>query len=130
MALDPADGRRIGAAWCRRTPADNPGYGFVGASTPEVALAVVPERRGTGGVGEALLRGLLDASRAQGFGALSLSVRGDNPTVKFYERNGFVKLRDINSGYPSRVMKVDLTTRDQEKEPRRAQASAINEPRD
>jgi hypothetical protein len=28
--------------------ADYPGYGFVDASTPEIALAVVSERRGVG----------------------------------------------------------------------------------
>ena len=131
VALDPVDGRRIGAAWYRLMTPDNPGYGFLNASTPEITLAVVPERRGAG-VGEALLRGLLDAARTQGFNALSLSVRRDNPAaVKLYERNGFVKLSDINSEYPSWAMKVDLITCDEEdKGPRQAQALATGEPRD
>jgi hypothetical protein len=48
VALGPIEGSRIGAAGCRLMPADDPGYGFVDASTPEIALAVVSERRGVG----------------------------------------------------------------------------------
>ena len=52
MALGPIEGSRIGAAGhpagCRLMAADDPGYGFVDASTPEIALAVVSERRGVG----------------------------------------------------------------------------------
>ncbi len=79
-----------------------------------------------------MLRGLLDAARTRGFNTLSLSVRRDNPAaVKLYERNGFVKLSDINSEYPSWTMIVDLTTRGEEdKGPRQAQAPATGEPRD
>ena len=130
VALDPVAGHRIGAAWYRLMPPNDPGYGFVDASMPEIALAVVPERRGVG-VGEALLRGLLDAARTQGFDALTLSVRRDNTAaVKLYERNGFAKLRDIKSEHPSWAMKVDLTTCDEDKGPHRAQAPATDAPRD
>jgi len=127
IALDPDDGRRIGAAWYRLMPPENPGYGFVDASTPEVAIAVVPDRRGLG-VGAALLRGLLNAARPQGFDALSLSVRRDNSAaVRLYQRNGFAKLFDIDSEYPCWAMKVDLAVHE-DKEPRRTEAP--DEPRD
>ena len=109
VALDPDDGRRIGAAWYRLMPPEEPGYGTVDASTPEVVIAVVPDRRGTG-VGRALLRGLLETAREQGFAALSLSVRRGNPAaVGLYEKSGFVKLFDVGSEYPSWAMRLDLS---------------------
>ena len=109
VALDPDDGRRVGAAWYRWMSPDSRGYGFIDASTPEVVVAVVPDHRGLG-VGKALLRGLLDKAGSQKFDSLSLSVRRNNPVaIGLYERNGFVKLLDINSEYSSWTMKVDLT---------------------
>jgi len=110
VALDPTeDGRNIGAVWYRLMSPGRRGYGFVDASTPEIVIAVVSDSRGLG-VGEALLRELLNTARSQGLGALSLSVRRDNSAaVRLYERNGFIKLFDIGAEYPSWVMKVDLS---------------------
>lgn len=105
VAIDSTDGGRIGAAWYRLMSSQDPGYGFVDASTPEVAIAVVPDRRGIG-VGGALLHALLDTARLQGFGTLSLSVERDNPAAKLYERNGFVKLFPVEGSW---TMKVDLS---------------------
>ena len=82
------DGRRIGAAWLRLLPATDPGYGFVDAATPELAIGVVPGRRGQG-VGRRLLEGLLAAARERGYPAVSLSVEPDNPARRLYERAGF-----------------------------------------
>jgi ribosomal protein S18 acetylase RimI-like enzyme len=83
-------GERVGAAWYRLFPAADPGYGFVDELTPEVSIAVAPDRRGRG-VGEALLRALLAAAREDGFEALSLSVAHTNtPARRLYERCGFV----------------------------------------
>ena len=105
ISLDPDDGGKTGAAWYRLMPVEDPGYGFVEASTPEVVIAVVPDQRGTG-MGRALLRGLFDTARSQGFDALSLSVRRDNyAAIRLYERSGFMKL---SSGEGSWTMKVDL----------------------
>ena len=41
------DGFPIGAAWFRLFTRDEPGFGFVDDQTPEVAIAVVPSRRGS-----------------------------------------------------------------------------------
>jgi len=91
VALDSRDGAKIGAAWYRLMSPEDPGYGFIDATTPEVSIAVVPHRRGEG-VGRALLGALMDTARSEGFRALSLSVAQDNPAIKLYEQAGFGKV--------------------------------------
>ena len=104
VAVDLEDGRRVGAAWYRLMPPENPGYGFVEASTPEIGLAVAPDFRGSG-VGRTLLRTLVEAARSGGYDALSLSVQRDNPALQLYERHGFVKLRPNRDAW---TMRLDL----------------------
>lgn len=106
IAVDPAGGRCIGAAWYRLFPESAPGYGFVDASAPEVAIGVVPGWRGRG-VGGALLDALLGAARSRGFAALSLSVEPGNPAPRLYERKGFVGLFVDEEG--SRTMRAELS---------------------
>jgi len=106
IAVDPADGRNIGAAWYRLFPANAPGYGFVDASTPEVAIGVVSGWRGRG-VGGALLDTLLGAAKSRGFDALSLSVEPGNPAARLYERKGFIELFVDEEG--SRTMRAELS---------------------
>ena len=80
--------QRIGAAWYRLFPGDQPGYGFVSADIPELTLAVsAPFRRR--GVGRELLAELVEHARDAGFRALSLSVEADNPALALYEQAGF-----------------------------------------
>ena len=81
-------GFAVGAAWYRLFTAEEPGYGFVDESTPELAIAVVPSKRGHG-IGEKLLTSLMDRAREAGYESLSLSVEPENPSRKLYERNGF-----------------------------------------
>ncbi len=69
-------GHPVGAAWLRYFLADDPGYGFVDAGTPEVALGVVPAWRGRG-VGGALLDALIAGSwRAGHVAVLRLRLLG------------------------------------------------------
>jgi predicted acetyltransferase len=83
------DGARVGAAFCRRLPADDPGYGFVGAHIPEVGMAVMPQHRGRG-IGTALLTAMIDRHPT-----ISLSVDRDNTGAHaLYRRLGFVELAD------------------------------------
>ncbi|HEX2739544.1 MAG TPA: GNAT family N-acetyltransferase [Rubrobacter sp.] len=91
IAFDPDDGAKVGAAWYRLMPPGDPGYGFVEAATPEISIAVVPDRRGTG-AGEVLLGALMERARSEGFGSLSLSVEEDNQAIKLYRRAGFKEL--------------------------------------
>ena len=90
IAID--GGFPAGAAWYRLFPRDRPGYGFVDERTPELAIAVVPNARGKG-VGSALLGALLDRARAEGYGAISLSVDCNNAgAIELYERHGFERV--------------------------------------
>src|SRR5687768_16008067 len=78
----------VGAAWYRVFTGEEPGYGFVDDQTPELAIAVVPSKRGHG-IGDHLLKALIEKARAGGYRRLSLSVEPGNPARKLYERHGF-----------------------------------------
>lgn len=88
------DGFPVGAAWYRRFRRDRPGYGFVDEDTPELAIAVVPSRRGHG-VGNSLLNALFECAREDGHRALSLSVEaGNDALLGFYEKHGFERMHE------------------------------------
>lgn len=109
VALDPATGDGVGAAWYRVFAADDPGFGFVDAATPEIALATAPGWRGVG-VGGTLLRALIQTAEYQGFDALSLSVRRDNLVAsKLYEGHGFVRVSREGEEARSWLMRLDLS---------------------
>jgi GNAT superfamily N-acetyltransferase len=76
----------IGAAWYRLFKSGAPGFGFVDEETPELTIAVVPSRRGSG-LGGDLLEALLQRARSEGYGAISLSAQ--KGMTKLYERHGF-----------------------------------------
>ena|SRR3990170_4423866 len=92
----------VGAAWFRLFTAAAPGYGFVDEETPELAIAVVPTKRGLG-YGEELLTALIGRAMAGGFTALSLSVAPDNPALKLYEHHGFVKVAESEGSWTMRA---------------------------
>ena len=92
IAVD--DGFPVGAAWYRLFRRDHQAYGFVDEETPELAIAVVPSRRGRG-LGESLLEALVERARAESYGALSLSVPSDDAALlAFYEKHGFSPVRE------------------------------------
>ena len=79
------NGERVGAAWSRYFTEAEPGYAFVSAETPEIAIGVVEGRKGEG-IGRALLNALIAASD----GDLSLSVEDGDPAEETYRKQGFV----------------------------------------
>ena len=87
VAIDD-QGEPIGAAWYRMLPRSDPGFGYVGTGVPELIIGVRPIWRAHG-VGRALLQGLCDHARAQGFGRLSLSVERGNFATTLYRSEGF-----------------------------------------
>lgn len=86
-------GHRVGAGWYRLFKPSAPGWAFVDERTPELTVAVVPSRQGEG-IGDDLLRRLLDQARADGHTALSVSVRRGHPDLAAYGREGFAPLRE------------------------------------
>lgn len=100
------DGFPIGAAWYRRFRRDRPGYGFVDDDTPELAIAVVPSRRGRG-IGDALVTALCERAQEEGYRAVSLSVEaGNDALLSFYEKHGFERVRE--DGGDSVTMRREL----------------------
>lgn len=73
----------------------DPGYGFVNAATPELAMGVMQGWRGCG-IGSRLLDALIVAARGQGLASLSLSVEPDNHALRLYERVGFQQVDEVN----------------------------------
>jgi ribosomal protein S18 acetylase RimI-like enzyme len=96
VAID--DFRPVGAAWYRLFSEENAGYGFVDEQTPELTVAVVPNRRGRG-IGAELLTALLDQARRAGYHAVSLSVEPENPALHLYENHGFQKLDERGAAW-------------------------------
>lgn len=84
------DGQPLGAAWLRLLTGEKRGYGYVADEYPELCMALLPDFRGQG-IGEPLLRHLLDLAKARWRG-VSLSVQRPNPAERLYRRLGFVEL--------------------------------------
>ncbi|WP_420456876.1 GNAT family N-acetyltransferase [Rubrivirga sp.] len=96
----------VGAAWLRRWPASDRGFGFVDQATPELSMALLPGHRGRG-VGTTVLRRLLAEARRES-DAVSLSVSESNPALQLYRRLGFVVVGESKGG--SVTMRKALTS--------------------
>lgn len=79
-----------------------PALAFIGTTTPEVSITVVPDRRGRG-IGADLLAALIEQGRDGGFRALSLSVSSENPAVALYRRHGFVRVHSRDEHWTMRL---------------------------
>lgn len=98
------DDQRFGAAWFRLFGDDQPPYGFIDNHTPQLAIAVHADHRGTG-IGTMLLTALIAEARCAGFGALSLSVAVPNTALRLYERLDF---ECVSLDASSRTILLDL----------------------
>jgi ribosomal protein S18 acetylase RimI-like enzyme len=88
----------IGAAWYRIFTEVSHGYGYVAEDVPELSIAVITSRRHEG-IGRRLLVDLVEASVAQGYPAISLSVAEANPARGLYESVGFVDVEKHGSSW-------------------------------
>ena len=105
------NGFPVGAAWFRVFTAAEPGYGFVDERTPELAIAVVPSKRGHG-IGDQLLEALLARAWEGGYGAISLNVEPGNPARKLYERHGFQVVEQGDDAWTMRASIASAPTTD------------------
>jgi len=88
----------VGAAWYRTYTEEGHGHGFIAEEVPELSIAVIASRRHEG-TGRQLLVELINASVDQGYPALSLSVREQNPARGLYESVGFVTVAKDGSAW-------------------------------
>lgn len=98
------DGTPVGAAWYRFWTAENHSYGFVDASTPELAIAVRQYMRQRG-IGTALLTVLLEQARRSAITQISLSVEPENYSRALYEKLGF---KQVGTSETSLTMLLEL----------------------
>lgn len=78
----------LAVAWAVFLPADDPGYGFLDESTPELSLWVRADSRRRG-VGRLLLRRLQQEAAIRDLPSLSLSVEAGNYAKLLYASEGF-----------------------------------------
>lgn len=98
------DGEVVGVAYCRIFTADDHGHGYVDDETPELAVAVREDKRGSG-LGTRLMSALAETAYTAGFARLSLSVAAGNPAGRLYERLGY---REVSSDDDGVRMVLDL----------------------
>ncbi|MGH7964112.1 MAG: GNAT family N-acetyltransferase [Candidatus Binatia bacterium] len=108
IAVELDTGQLLGAAWVRLLTGADKVSNVIDETTPELAIAVLPEHIGKG-IGAQLLTQLLDAAKTV-YSTVVLSVRATNPAKRLYERLGFVVVDEITNRVGSRsfVMRVEL----------------------
>lgn len=79
----------VGVVWTMYLPAEDPGFGFVDATTPELSIWVRSDHRNRG-IGRLLLRSVSAESLRRGIAAISLSVEAGNPARHLYVSEGFI----------------------------------------
>lgn len=87
------DEHTVGVVWALLLPQDDPGYGYIDAQTPEIALWVEGSFRGRG-IGRSLLKALFQAAHIHQVEQLSLSVEPKNYARNLYLSEGFVPVAD------------------------------------
>ncbi|MEL6253517.1 MAG: GNAT family N-acetyltransferase [Bacteroidota bacterium] len=96
------DEENIGAVWVRFFSKENPGYGFVEESAPEMGIALKKEFRGKG-LGRKLIEQLFVDLKNNGISAISLSTDSRNPAMQLYSSCDFEEID--REGYSVRMYK-------------------------
>lgn len=82
------DEEPAGVVWALYLSADDPGYGYIDETTPEVSLWVSEEHRGRG-LGRVLLHAIISEAATRNLNQMSLSVEADNFARNLYLAEGF-----------------------------------------
>lgn len=93
----------VGAIWSRKFSAENNGYGFIDAETPELSMAIKAKFRGKG-IGTNLLSSILGKLSFKKFNKVSLSVDKRNYAYKMYQNHGFIEVEIEN--YSVKMLKI------------------------
>lgn len=101
-----ANGERVGAAWLRFLPADDPGYGFVAADIPELTIGVVNQWRRRG-LGRALLRAIAAEAGTAGIRQICLSVERKNFARQLYLAEGYRVVDDSDAQSDTMLKDLD-----------------------
>ena len=88
------EGELAGMCWVRIMG----GYGSIDDESPEFAIAVKPEYRAKG-IGENLMRAMLNMLKTKGYKRASLSVQKENIAAKLYFKLGFEVYEDREREY-------------------------------
>jgi len=88
LVVEGAEGAAVAVVWLRYFTAQDPGYGFVADTIPELSIWVSAEHRGQG-IGGRLLHRVTEVAQSRGVTAISLSVEDGNPAARLYARHGF-----------------------------------------
>lgn len=83
------EGEVVGVVWAMYLPADDPGFGFVEAKTPELSIWVRSDHR-CRGIGRHLLQSMSAEAHCRGIAAISLSVEEGNPARHLYVSEGYI----------------------------------------
>ena len=94
----------LGAIWGRLFSAENKGYGFVDAQTPELTMAIKETYRNRG-IGNWLMQQFCQQIKNRGFNSISLSVDKRNRAFGFYKRMGFFVVGEMETSF---TMKIKL----------------------
>src|SRR6185503_11038608 len=103
------DAVTVGAAWFRLWTPEVHSYGFVSSCVPEISMSVREDCRSRG-VGRGLLESLIELARADGYPALSLSVRPKNYALKLYSSVGFRRVGESGSSWTLRLSLTEPST--------------------
>ncbi|MBP1994583.1 GNAT family N-acetyltransferase [Paenibacillus eucommiae] len=84
-----SENKPVGAIWYRLFDETNKGYGFIDNETPELGIALREDFRKIG-IGDLLLKEMIQQAKLDGYKQLSLSVNPDNlSAVRLYGKHGF-----------------------------------------
>ena len=92
------EGIAIGAAWYRFFTKEDPGFGFVDSSIPELGISMIKKHRGKG-IGKELMIRILAYARSEGIDKISLSVDPNNYAFHLYESLGFKKVSESGTSW-------------------------------